>query len=170
MSHIEKYIREIENFPKEGIKFKDITTLMQNPEGLKLCLDELLTLLGNKKIDKVVGIESRGYFYGSLLAHQLNAGFVPVRKPGKLPYKTISEEYELEYGTDTVEIHIDAIEKGERVLIHDDVLATGGTAEAVCKLVERLGGEIVQCNFIMELAFLKGRDKLKNYDVKAILS
>lgn len=170
MSNIEKYIREINDFPKKGIKFKDITTLLQNPDGLKVCLNELLTLLGDQKIDKVVGIESRGYFYGSLLAHHLNAGFVPVRKPGKLPYKTISEEYDLEYGTDTVEIHIDAIQKGERVLIHDDVLATGGTAEAVCKLVERLGGEIVQCNFIMELPFLKGREKLQQYNVKAIIS
>jgi adenine phosphoribosyltransferase len=169
MNSIEKYIREIPDFPKKGIQFKDITTLLQNPDGMEVCLQELLKLLGNQKIDKVVGIESRGYFFGSLLAHKLKAGFVPVRKPGKLPYKTIFEEYDLEYGTDKVEIHIDAIEKGEKVLIHDDILATGGTAEAVCKLVKRLGGEIVQCNFIMELSFLNGRDKLKEYDVRSIL-
>lgn len=169
MNTIEKYIREIPDFPKKGIKFKDITTLLQNPEGMEACLKELLKLLGDQKIDKVIGIESRGYFFGSLLAHHLNAGFVPVRKPGKLPYTTISEEYELEYGTDKVEMHIDAIKKGEKVLVHDDILATGGTAEAVCKLVERLGGKIVQCNFIMELSFLNGRDKLKAYDVQSIL-
>jgi adenine phosphoribosyltransferase len=170
MNKIESFIRNIPNFPKEGILFKDIAPLLQDPEGVKLCLEGLLGLLKGQKIDKVIGIESRGFFFATLIAQELNAGFVPVRKPGKLPYKTLSQSYALEYGEDAVEIHIDAIEKGERILIHDDVLATGGTAEAVCKLVEQLGGEIVQCNFIMELAFLKGRDKLKSYDVQAVLN
>ena len=169
MKELANYIREINDFPKEGIQFKDIATLLQDPKGIELCLENLMKLIDNEKIDKVVGIESRGFFFGTLLAQKLNAGFVPVRKPGKLPYKTISETYDLEYGTDVVEIHIDAIKKGERVLIHDDVLATGGTAQAVCKLVEKLGGEIVQCNFIMELEGLAGREKLNGYDVQSVL-
>ena len=122
MKELANYIREINDFPKEGIQFKDIATLLQDPKGVELCLENLMKLIDNEKIDKVVGIESRGFFFGTLLAQKLNAGFVPVRKPGKLPYKTISETYDLEYGTDVVEIHIDAIKKGERVLIHDDVL------------------------------------------------
>jgi len=129
-----------------------------------------MNLIEDEKIDKVVGIESRGFFFATLLAQKLNAGFIPVRKPGKLPYKTISQSYDLEYGTDTLEIHIDAIKKGERVLIHDDVLATGGTAEAVSKLVESLGGEIVQVNFIMILDILNGKDKLNGYSVKSALN
>jgi len=169
MKELANYIREINDFPKEGIQFKDIATLLQDPKGIELCLENLMKLIDNEKIDKVVGIESRGFFFGTLLAQKLNAGFVPVRKPGKLPYKTISETYDLEYGTDVVEIHIDAIKKGERVLIHDDVLATGGTANAVCKLVERLGGNIIQCNFIMKLDFLKGEEKLNGYKVKSAL-
>lgn len=169
MNRIEDFIRDIPNFPKEGILFKDIAPLLQDPKGVSLCLEALLQLIGEKKIDKVIGIESRGFFFATLLAQKLNAGFVPVRKPGKLPYKTLSQSYALEYGEDAVEIHIDAIEKGEKVLIHDDVLATGGTAEAVCELVERLGGEIVQCNFIMQLNFLNGKKKLKAYDVKSVL-
>ena len=170
MNKIERFIRDIPNFPKDGILFKDIAPLLQDPEGVSLCLKELLDLLNGAQIDKVVGIESRGFFFATLLAQELNAGFIPVRKPGKLPFKTLSQTYALEYGEDAVEIHIDAIKKGERILIHDDVLATGGTAEAVCKLVERLGGTIVQCNFIMELNFLKGRNKLKGFDVQAVLS
>lgn len=170
MNKIERFIRDIPDFPKEGILFKDIAPLLQDPKGVNLCLKELLGLLKGKEIDKVIGIESRGFFFATLIAQELNAGFVPVRKPGKLPYKTLSQSYALEYGEDAVEIHIDAIEKGERILIHDDVLATGGTAEAVCKLVEQLGGEIVQCNFIMELGFLNGRDKLGSYDVQAVLN
>ena len=170
MNKIERFIRDIPNFPKDGILFKDIAPLLQDPEGVSLCLKELLGLLNGAQIDKVVGIESRGFFFATLLAQELNAGFIPVRKPGKLPFKTLSQTYALEYGEDAVEIHIDAIKKGERILIHDDVLATGGTAEAVCKLVERLGGTIVQCNFIMELNFLQGRNKLKGFDVQAVLS
>lgn len=158
---LEQYFRDIQDFPKEGVLFKDITPLLLNPEGRAKMLEKLISELKNKQIDKVVGVESRGFFFGILLAEKLNAGFVPVRKPKKLPYKTISASYELEYGHDTLEIHIDAIQKGEKVLIHDDVLATGGTAKAVCELVEKLGGEIVQCNFLMELSFLNGREKIK---------
>ncbi|HLF51819.1 adenine phosphoribosyltransferase [Flavobacterium sp.] len=162
---IANYIRDVKDFPKEGIVFKDITPLLNNPEARKECLKLLVSGLNGKKIDKVVGVESRGFLFGMLLAQELNVGFIPVRKPKKLPYKTISASYTLEYGTDTLEIHIDAIQKGDKVLIHDDVLATGGTAKAVCELVERLGGEIVQCNFLMELAFLKGREKISQYEI-----
>ncbi|MBP8793812.1 MAG: adenine phosphoribosyltransferase, partial [Lutibacter sp.] len=163
MKEMEKYIRDIQDFPKEGVLFKDITTLLQDPEGMQLCKEQLIKLVGDQKIDKVVGIESRGFFFGPLLAQHYNAGFVPVRKPKKLPFTTISEVYDLEYGTDAVEIHIDAIKKGDKVLIHDDILATGGTAQAVCKLIERLGGEIVQCNFIAQIDFLEGKKKLNGY-------
>ena len=123
-----------------------------------------------KKIDKVIGVESRGFFFGMLLAQELNVGFVPVRKPNKLPFDTISASYDLEYGTDTLEIHTDAIQKGDRVLIHDDVLATGGTAKAVCELVERLGGVIVQCNFLMEITFLNGREKIAGNEIFAAMT
>lgn len=170
MKRIEKYIRDIPDFPKPGVLFKDIAPLLQDHDGLSMCLSDLKSMVPNGQIDKVIGIESRGFLFGTMLAKRLNAGFVLARKPGKLPYKTISQKYALEYGEDAVEIHIDAIEKGDRVLIHDDVLATGGTAQAVCKLVEKLGGEIVQCNFIMELEFLKGREKLEGYDVQSIVS
>jgi len=162
---LENYIRDIQGFPKEGILFKDITPLLINPEARNKCLQLLVSTLKDKKIDKVIGVESRGFFFGMLIAQELNVGFIPVRKAKKLPYKTISATYDLEYGTDTLEIHIDAIQKGDRILIHDDVLATGGTVKAVCELVERLGGEIVQCNFLMELAFLKGRTKIKGNEI-----
>ena len=161
MKRIEKYIRDIPDFPKPGVLFKDIAPLLQDHDGLSMCLTDLKSMVPNGQIDKVIGIESRGFLFGTMLAKRLNAGFVLARKPGKLPYKTISQTYALEYGEDAVEIHIDAIEKGDRVLIHDDVLATGGTAQAVCKLVEKLGGEIVQCNFIMELEFLERQRKIK---------
>jgi len=158
--NLQDYIRDIQDFPKPGIGFKDITPLLNSPKASQFCLEILVNSLENIKIDKVVGVESRGFFFGTLLAQKLNAGFVPVRKPKKLPYETISASYELEYGSDILEMHIDAIQKGDKVLIHDDVLATGGTAKAVCELVEQLGGEIVQMNFIMELTFLNGREKL----------
>jgi len=166
---LNQYIRDIQDFPKEGILFKDITPLLANPKAVKECMALLLNNLKDRKIDTVVGVESRGFFFATLLAYELGAGFVPVRKPKKLPYKTISASYELEYGTDTLEVHSDAIKPGDRVLIHDDVLATGGTAKAVCELVERLGGEIVQCNFLMELSFLNGREKLGSREVYAPL-
>ncbi|RXM49503.1 adenine phosphoribosyltransferase [Flavobacterium sp. YO12] len=162
---IKNYIRDIQDFPKEGILFKDITPLLNDPIARKECLEILVKSLKDQKIDKVVGAESRGFFFGMLLAQELNAGFIPVRKPNKLPYETISASYELEYGSDNLEMHTDAIKKGERILIHDDVLATGGTAKAVCELVEKLGGEIVQCNFLMELSFLDGREKIKDYPI-----
>ncbi|MCW1149096.1 adenine phosphoribosyltransferase [Flavobacterium lacisediminis] len=168
--NLENYIRDIQDFPKPGIGFKDITPLLSNPDATKACLELLASTLADKKINKVIGVESRGFFFGILLAQKLNAGFVPVRKPKKLPFDTISASYALEYGTDTLEIHTDAIQKGDRVLIHDDVLATGGTAKAVCELVEQLGGEIVQMNFLMELSFLNGREKLGSKEIFAALT
>jgi adenine phosphoribosyltransferase len=167
---LEQYIRNIADFPKPGIQFKDITPLLASPEATKACLQSLLNNLKDKNITKVVGIESRGFFFATLLAQELNAGFIPVRKPNKLPFDTLSATYELEYGSDTLEIHTDAIQKGDRVLIHDDVLATGGTAKAVCELVEQLGGKIIQMNFIMELSFLNGREKIKGQDVFAAIT
>ena len=166
---LENYIRDIQDFPKEGVLFKDITPLLNNAEATQKCLQILAKSVNGHKINKVVGAESRGFLFGMLLAQELDAGFVPVRKPNKLPYETISASYDLEYGTDSLEIHKDAIQKGDKVLIHDDVLATGGTAKAVCELVEKLGGEIVQCNFLMELTFLNGREKLNGYDIFAAL-
>lgn len=166
---LEKYIRDIQDFPKEGILFKDITPLLLNPEATNECLNRLVKSLNGRKIDKIVGSESRGFLFGILLAQHLKAGFVPVRKSNKLPYETLSTSYDLEYGTDTLEIHIDAIQKGDKVLIHDDVLATGGTAKAVCELVEKLGGEIIQLNFLMELIFLNGKQKLGNYEIFSVL-
>jgi adenine phosphoribosyltransferase len=167
---LKNYIRDIQGFPKEGILFKDITPLLIDPKARNKCLEILVSTLKDKKIDKVIGVESRGFFFGMLIAQELNVGFIPVRKAKKLPYKTISATYDLEYGTDTLEIHIDAIQKGNRILIHDDVLATGGTAKAVCELVERLGGEIVQCNFLMELTFLNGRTKIKGNEIFAAIT
>ncbi|SHF41870.1 adenine phosphoribosyltransferase [Arenibacter palladensis] len=166
---LKKYVRDIPDFPEEGISFKDITPLLQDANALASAADALFELIKNKKVDKVVGMESRGFFFAPLLATRLKAGFVPVRKRGKLPHQIISEPYALEYGTDVLEIHVDSILKGEKVLIHDDVLATGGTAKAVCKLIEKLGGEVIQCNFLLELKFLKGRDKLSGYAVEALI-
>lgn len=166
---IKSLIRDVPNFPKEGIIFKDITTLFKNVDGMQNATEELYNFIKNKKITKVAGIESRGFILGSLLAERLKAGFVPIRKPGKLPAETISESYSLEYGTDSIEIHKDAIQTGDKVLLHDDLLATGGTMEAACKLVERLGGEVVQISFLIELTFLHGRDKLKKYDVRSLI-
>ena len=167
---LKKYIRDIQGFPKEGIVFKDITPLLIDPKARKECLEILVSTVKDKKIDKVIGAESRGFFFGMLLAEELNAGFIPVRKPNKLPFDTISASYDLEYGTDSLEIHTDAIKKGDRVLIHDDVLATGGTAKALCELVEKLGGVIVQCNFLMEITFLNGRDKIAGNEIFAAIT
>ena len=169
MIDLEDYIRIIPDFPKPGVLFKDITPLLASKEASAKCVEQLLELVGDQTIDKVVGIESRGFFFGMLLAQKLNAGFVPVRKPGKLPFSTLKEPYQLEYGMDVLEIHDDAIVKGERVLIHDDVLATGGTARAVANLVEKLGGQISQLNFIMELSFMDGKEKLKKHPVFSVL-
>ena len=166
---LNQYIRDVQDFPKPGVMFKDITPLLGNPQAVKECMALLINSLRDKNIDIVVGAESRGFFFATLLAYELGAGFVPVRKPNKLPFDKIAAAYELEYGTDILEIHTDAIKPGDRVVIHDDVLATGGTAKAVCELVERLGGVIIQCNFLMELSFLKGREKLGNHEVYAPL-
>lgn len=166
---LEKYIRDIQGFPKEGILFKDITPLLINAGARNEGLQILVDAAKDKQVDKVIGVESRGFFFGMLLAQELNVGFIPVRKPNKLPFDTISASYDLEYGSDSLEIHIDSIQKGDRILIHDDVLATGGTAKAVCELVERLGGEIVQINFLMELSFLNGREKINKYPIFAAI-
>ncbi|MFY7987469.1 MAG: adenine phosphoribosyltransferase [Flavobacterium sp.] len=168
--NLQDYIRDIQDFPKPGIGFKDITPLLLSPNATAFCLETLVNSLQHQKIDKVIGVESRGFFFGILLAQKLNAGFIPVRKPKKLPFDTISASYELEYGTDTLEMHVDAIQPGDKILIHDDVLATGGTAKAVCELVEQLGGEIVQMNFLMELSFLNGREKLGDKEIFAALT
>jgi adenine phosphoribosyltransferase len=167
---LKKYIRSIRDFPIKGIMFRDITTLLKDPIAVKETLNQLLSFVKDQKIDKVVGIESRGFIFGAMLANELKAGFVPVRKPGKLPAEKESQTYQLEYGLDKIEVHKDAINKGDKVLIHDDLLATGGTAEAACKLVEKLGGKVIQISFIIELAFLNGREKLRNYNVNSLIT
>lgn len=163
------YIRDIEDFPKKGIVYKDISPLLGNSKAMKAAVDALAESLANQKIDKVVGVESRGFFMATLLAERLNAGFVPIRKMGKLPFKCYQESYALEYGTDQLEIHQDAILPNEKVVLHDDVLATGGTAEAAMKLIARLGGKLMESNFLIELEFLKGRDKIKTSPVKSLM-
>lgn len=164
------YIRDIEDFPEPGVLFKDITPLLKDPQALAAAADKLYSMTKDYRIDKVVGVDSRGFIFAPLLATKLGAGFVPVRKVGKLPYKTAAQSYDLEYGTDTLEIHIDAIKEGEKVLVHDDVLATGGTAKAVCALVEQLGGVVVQCNFLVHLSFLPGTEKLGSYEVQSLVT
>ncbi|MDC6367349.1 MULTISPECIES: adenine phosphoribosyltransferase [Flavobacteriaceae] len=163
------FIRDIADFPKPGVVFKDITPLLKDYKALQKACDVLCEMVEGHAIDKVVGVDSRGFIFAPMIASRIKAGFVPVRKKGKLPYKTMSANYELEYGTDTLEIHTDAISKGEKVLVHDDVLATGGTAKAVCELVEKLGGEVVQCNFLIHLTFLNGTKKLNGREIKSLL-
>ncbi len=170
MNSLKSYIRDVPNFPKKGIHFKDITSLLKSPEGVALCLESLLSQLQTIKVDKVVAIEARGFFFGMLLAQALKVPFIPVRKSGKLPRKVIAQAYDLEYGSDELEMHKDAIQKGDNVLIHDDVLATGGTAKAVCKMIESVGGQIVQCNFIIKINFLEGTKKIDTYPVFAAVS
>jgi adenine phosphoribosyltransferase len=165
---LKKEIRSVKDFPKQGIMFRDITTLLKNPLALKHTLIELYNLCEGLNIDKVVGIESRGFMFGCMLAEKLNAGFIPVRKPGKLPAETIKETYDLEYGCDTIEMHKDAIQPGDNVLLHDDLLATGGTARAAANLIEKSGGKVVLVSFIIELSFLNGREKLKEYNVQSL--
>jgi len=162
-------IRDVPDFPKPGIVFKDITTLTKDPEGLRESIDALAARYADAKVDLVVGIESRGFVFGAGVAYKLGVGFVPARKPGKLPAQTVSASYELEYGTDSIEIHRDAISPGQRVLIVDDLLATGGTAAAAAELVEELGGDIVAIAFVIDLAFLGGRDKLGGHEVFSLL-
>ena len=164
---LKKAIREIENFPKEGINFKDITTLMQDGETFKYTIDAFINELKDKNVDVIVGPEARGFLMGTPVAYGLGVGFVPVRKPGKLPSETIS--YGLEYGSDTLQIHKDAIKPGQRVAIVDDLLATGGTMEAAAKLIEQLGGEVVSMQFLIELEDLKGREKLSQYEVNSLI-
>ena len=166
---LKKYIRSIIDFPKEGIMFRDITTLLKEPGAFNKALNELLSFTNGIKIDKVVGIESRGFIFGSLIAQKLGVGFIPARKPGKLPAETESATYQLEYGEDKIEMHKDAINLGDKVLLHDDLLATGGTAEAVIKLIEKLGGEVVQISFLFLLSFLNGRDKITDYNIKSLI-
>jgi len=166
---LKNYIRDIENFPKPGVGFKDITPLLDNKDALKESLKRFLSLIDGKKINKVVAMESRGFFFGPLIAYEIGAGFIPIRKPGKLPFTTYKQEYTLEYGTDILEMHIDAINPGDKVLIHDDVLATGGTAEAVVKLIEKAGGEVVQLDFLIDLSFLNGKSKLEGYKVNSLI-
>ena len=166
---LKEKIRIIENFPKEGISFKDITTLISDGEGLKESIDRIADHLKDRNIDLVVGPEARGFIFGVPVAYALGVGFVPVRKPGKLPGETISVTYDLEYGTDEIQIHKDAIKPGQRVAVIDDLLATGGTIEAVTKLVEEAGGIVDSVNFVIELTELKGRDKLKGYDVMSLV-
>ncbi len=162
-------IRSIPDFPKKGIVFRDITTVLQVPDLFRSVIDILTERYASRKIDKIVGIESRGFIIGGALAYRLGVGFVPVRKPKKLPFTVLREEYKLEYGTDALEIHTDSISRGERVLIVDDLIATGGTIVAACNLVEKLGGEVAGCAFLVELSFLGGRNKLKGFDVYSIV-
>ncbi len=169
MIDIAPIIRDVPDFPKEGIVFKDITPLLTNPAAMKDIADRLAELFADKQIDLVAGIEARGWIFAPLLAERLGAGFVPIRKPGKLPYKKISRSYGLEYGTNTIEVHTDAVQPGQRVLMVDDLLATGGTMVAACELIEELGGQIAGVAFVIELSFLPGRAKLDKYDVTTLV-
>ena len=169
MKKLEDYVVTIPDFPEPGIMFRDITSVIQDPEGLKLAVDGLVALLKELDFDLIVGPESRGFIFGVPVAYLLGKGFIPVRKKGKLPRETISRKYDLEYGQAEIEIHKDAILPGQRVVIVDDLIATGGSAEAAAKLVEDLGGQVVRLAFVMELAGLKGREKLKNYDVESLI-
>lgn len=169
VAKLAEMIRDVPDFPKPGIVFKDITTLLKRPEGLGLAVDLMAERLEGKAVDRVVAMESRGFIFGTPLALRLGAGFVPVRKPGKLPAETASESYALEYGTDTLEIHTDAISPGTRVAVVDDLLATGGTAEAAIRLVRRLGGEVTAVLFLIELDFLEGRKRLEGVPVESLI-
>jgi len=169
MEDLKKLIREVPDFPKKGINFYDITTLLLDPEGLEGTIDALTELCRGMQIDTIIGVESRGFIFGTPLAYQLGTGFIPVRKPKKLPAKTVAVSYDLEYGTDTLEMHKDAVGKGHRILIVDDLLATGGTAKAVVDLVEKAGGVVAGLLFVIELDFLEGRKKFDGYEVKSLI-
>lgn len=169
MSKVENYIRTIPDFPEPGIMFRDVTTVLQDKDGLRLAIDSIQDLIGDIDFDVIVGPESRGFIFGVPIAYNMNKAFVPVRKKGKLPCETISMDYDLEYGTATIEMHKDAIKKGQKVVIVDDLIATGGTIEAITKLIESLGGEVVKIVFLIELKGLKGRDKLQGYDVETVI-
>lgn len=166
---LQDYIRDVPNFPKDGILFKDITPILQNPQAFRAAINQLKQILRECEATKICAIEARGFMFGSVLAFELGLGFVPVRKKGKLPYLTYTEEYQLEYGTDALQIHIDAVEKNEKVVIIDDLLATGGTAEAVCRLLSRAGAKVEAVVFLVELLFLNGRERLADYNVKSVV-
>ncbi|MDX1700750.1 MAG: adenine phosphoribosyltransferase [Melioribacteraceae bacterium] len=170
MKNLEEFIRDVPDFPIDGIVFKDITTLLKDKLGFEYTLDNLYKACNNKGITKVVGIEARGFIFGGALASKLGVGFVPIRKPGKLPAEKLQEEYTLEYGTDKIEIHKDAIGPNEVVLLHDDLLATGGTMSAACRLIEKMGARIAQISFIIELDFLNGRNLLKDYEIHSLIN
>lgn len=167
---IADYVTAIEDYPEKGVIFRDITSVIQHPEGLKMAVDEMIGLIGDTECDLVAGAEARGFIFGASIAYALGKGFIPVRKRGKLPRETVSQSYELEYGTGMIEIHKDSIKPGQRVVLVDDLMATGGTMEAMVKLVESLGGKVAKIIFLLELAGLNGRDKLKDYDVAAVLT
>ncbi|MFR1202197.1 MAG: adenine phosphoribosyltransferase [Blautia sp.] len=169
MKKIEEYVRSIPDFPEPGIIFRDITSILQDADGLHLAIDSLQDLIKDVDVDVIVGAESRGFIFGMPMAYNLHKPFVPVRKKGKLPCETISQSYDLEYGQAEIEIHKDAIKPGQKIVIVDDLIATGGTMEAAVKLIEELGGEVVKILFLMELAGLKGREKLKGYDVASVI-
>lgn len=170
MDSLKTKIRDIVDFPKPGIVFKDITPLVQDPDTLKTCIDALIAPFKDSNITAVAGMEARGFIFGSLAAWELGVGFIPLRKPGKLPYDVQSVDYALEYGNASLEAHIDAISEGDRILLVDDVLATGGTAKASCELVEKLGGEVIACAFVMELGFLEGRQQLTDYSLHSVMT
>ena len=170
MKKLEEYVVSIPDFPEPGIIFRDVTTVLQDAEGLKLAVDSMIRLLDGVDFDVVVGTESRGFIFGVPIAYALGKPFVPVRKKGKLPCETIAAKYDLEYGSAEIEMHKDSIQPGQKAILVDDLIATGGTVEACVKLIEELGGEVVKIVFLMELAGLKGRDRLKNYDVASVIT
>ncbi len=168
MKDIKTFVRTIPDFPKPGIQFRDVTTIVENPEGMRTAVDGIVDMLKDLDFDLILGSESRGFLFGAPVAYAMNKGFVMVRKKGKLPRETICEDYCLEYGTATLEMHKDSVKKGQKVVIVDDLIATGGTTEAIIKMVERLGGRVVRICFVIELAGLNGREKLKGYDVRSL--
>ena len=169
MKRVEDYVRSIPDFPEPGIIFRDITSVLQDADGLQLAIDSMQACLKNTEVDVIAGTESRGFIFGVPIAYNLHKPFVPIRKKGKLPCETVSQSYDLEYGSATIEMHKDSIKPGQKVAIVDDLIATGGTIEAAIKLVEELGGEVVKVVFLMELAGLKGRERLKGYEVESVL-
>lgn len=169
MKKIEEYVRSIPDFPEPGIIFRDVTSILQDADGLRLAIDSMQECLKDVDVDVIVGTESRGFMFGVPIAYNLHKAFVPVRKKGKLPCETISQSYDLEYGSAEIEIHKDAVRPGQKVVIIDDLIATGGTVEAAVKLIEKLGGEVVKIVFLMELAGLNGREKLKGYNVDSVI-
>ena len=170
MKKVEDYVRTIPDFPEPGIMFRDVTSVLQDPDGLKLAIDSMIQLLDGVEFDVIAGTESRGFIFGVPIAYALGKAFVPVRKKGKLPCETVSAKYDLEYGTAEIEMHKDSVQPGQKVVLVDDLIATGGTIEASAKLIEELGGEVVKIIFLMELAGLNGRDKLKGYDVASVIT